>query len=46
SMEAANILTNGGAATSVSPADVLPAIGVPTVSGSFPTVSAIFTLPV
>nr|GEW76692.1 retrovirus-related Pol polyprotein from transposon TNT 1-94 [Tanacetum cinerariifolium] len=42
-MEAANILTNGGAAASVSPADVLPTVGVPTVSGSFPTVSAIFT---
>nr|GEU92292.1 putative ribonuclease H-like domain-containing protein [Tanacetum cinerariifolium] len=43
SMEAANILSSGGAATSVSPADVLPAFGVPTVSGSFPTISAIFT---
>nr|GEX68065.1 hypothetical protein [Tanacetum cinerariifolium] len=43
SMEAANILTSGGATASVSPADVLPAAGVPTVSGSFPTVSAIFT---
>nr|GFA38868.1 hypothetical protein [Tanacetum cinerariifolium] len=43
SMEAANILTNGGATASVSPADVLPATGVPTVSGSFPTVSTIFT---
>nr|GEW75959.1 reverse transcriptase domain-containing protein [Tanacetum cinerariifolium] len=37
SMEAANILTSRGAAASVSPADVLPATGVPTVSGSFPT---------
>nr|GFC65915.1 hypothetical protein [Tanacetum cinerariifolium] len=42
-MEAANILTSGGTAASVSPIDVLPAAGVPTVSGSFPTVSAIFT---
>nr|GEZ05920.1 hypothetical protein [Tanacetum cinerariifolium] len=37
SMEAANILTSGGAAASVSPGDVLPAAGVPTISGSFPT---------
>nr|GEY98010.1 hypothetical protein [Tanacetum cinerariifolium] len=43
SMEAANILTSGGAAASVSPGDVLLTVGVPTVSGSFPTVSAIFT---
>nr|GEV94581.1 putative ribonuclease H-like domain-containing protein [Tanacetum cinerariifolium] len=43
SMEATNILSSGGAAVSVSPADVLPTTGVPTVSGSFPTVSAIFT---
>nr|GEZ92386.1 hypothetical protein [Tanacetum cinerariifolium] len=43
SMEAANILTSGGAAASVSPGDVLPTVGVPTVSGSFPTVSVIFT---
>nr|GEU88818.1 UBN2 domain-containing protein [Tanacetum cinerariifolium] len=45
SMKAANILSSGGggAVASVSPADVLPAAGVPTVSGSFPTVSAIFT---
>nr|GFA62257.1 hypothetical protein [Tanacetum cinerariifolium] len=42
-MEVANILTSGGAASSVSPGDVLPIVGVPTVSGSFPTVSAIFT---
>nr|GEU72945.1 hypothetical protein [Tanacetum cinerariifolium] len=34
----ASILSSGGAAASVSPADVFP-----TVSGSFPTVSAIFT---
>nr|GEY22613.1 hypothetical protein [Tanacetum cinerariifolium] len=37
SLEAANILTSGGAAASVSPADVLSAAGIPTVSGSFPT---------
>nr|GEX32896.1 putative reverse transcriptase domain-containing protein [Tanacetum cinerariifolium] len=43
SMEAVNILSNGGTAASVSPADVLPAAGVLTVSGSFPTVSVIFT---
>nr|GEY57763.1 hypothetical protein [Tanacetum cinerariifolium] len=43
SMEAANILSSGGAAASVSPVDVFPTAGVPTVSGSFPTVSAIFT---
>nr|GEV01423.1 retrovirus-related Pol polyprotein from transposon TNT 1-94 [Tanacetum cinerariifolium] len=43
SMEAVNILISGGAAASVSPGDVLPIVGVPTVSGSFPTVSAIFT---
>nr|GEW44362.1 hypothetical protein [Tanacetum cinerariifolium] len=43
SMEATNILTSGCATASVSPAEVLPAAGVPTVSGSFPTVSTIFT---
>nr|GEW74121.1 reverse transcriptase domain-containing protein [Tanacetum cinerariifolium] len=43
SMEAANILTSEGAAASVSPADVLPAAGVLTVSESFSTISAIFT---
>nr|GFD02168.1 hypothetical protein [Tanacetum cinerariifolium] len=43
SMEAANILSSGGAAASVSPADVFPTAGVPTASGSFPTVSVIFT---
>nr|GEZ48143.1 hypothetical protein [Tanacetum cinerariifolium] len=43
SMEAVNILTSRGAAASVSLADVLPAVGVPTVSGSFPTASTIFT---
>nr|GEX51013.1 synaptobrevin, longin-like domain protein [Tanacetum cinerariifolium] len=42
-MEAMNILTSRGAAASVSSAEVLTTIGVPTVSGSFPTVSAIFT---
>nr|GEY77902.1 hypothetical protein [Tanacetum cinerariifolium] len=44
SMEATNILTSGGAAASVSPVEVLPAAGVPTVSGSFPTINAIFTI--
>nr|GEX28451.1 hypothetical protein [Tanacetum cinerariifolium] len=39
SMEAANILTSGGAAASVSPVDLLSAAGVPTISGSFPTVA-------
>nr|GFC37272.1 hypothetical protein [Tanacetum cinerariifolium] len=43
SMEAANIISSGGAVASVSPADVLPTAGVPTVSGSFPTVSVTFT---
>nr|GEW57211.1 hypothetical protein [Tanacetum cinerariifolium] len=43
SLEAANILTSGGAAASVSLVDVLPAAGVPIISRSFPTVSAIFT---
>nr|GEZ33261.1 hypothetical protein [Tanacetum cinerariifolium] len=42
-MEAANILSSGGATVSVSLADVLPTASVPTVSGSFLTVSAIFT---
>nr|GEW92150.1 hypothetical protein [Tanacetum cinerariifolium] len=41
--EAANILTSGGATASVSPTEVLPAAGFPTVSGSVPTISAIFT---
>nr|GEY05978.1 hypothetical protein [Tanacetum cinerariifolium] len=36
-MEAANILTSRGASASVSPGDVFPTVGVPTVSGSFPT---------
>nr|GEV91528.1 putative ribonuclease H-like domain-containing protein [Tanacetum cinerariifolium] len=35
--EATNILSSGGAAASVSPANVLQAAGVPTVSESFPT---------
>nr|GEV45390.1 ribonuclease H-like domain-containing protein [Tanacetum cinerariifolium] len=43
STEATNILVSGGATVSVSPADVFPTAGVPTVRGSFPTVSAIFT---
>nr|GEZ09664.1 hypothetical protein [Tanacetum cinerariifolium] len=41
-MEATNILTSGGTTASVSHVDVIPAAGVPTVSGSFPTVSEIF----
>nr|GFA77281.1 hypothetical protein [Tanacetum cinerariifolium] len=41
SMEAVNILTSGGAAASVSPADVLPTIGVPTVSAIFTTTSVV-----
>nr|GEV94377.1 poly [ADP-ribose] polymerase 1 [Tanacetum cinerariifolium] len=46
SMEATNILSSKGTAfstASVSPAGVFPTTGVPTVSESFPTVSAIFT---
>nr|GFA06076.1 hypothetical protein [Tanacetum cinerariifolium] len=43
SMEAANILSSRGATASISPTNVLPAAGVPTDSGRFPTVSAIFT---
>nr|GEX35596.1 hypothetical protein [Tanacetum cinerariifolium] len=35
SMEAVNIFSSGGAAASVSPADVFPTVGVLTVSGSF-----------
>nr|GFB26010.1 hypothetical protein [Tanacetum cinerariifolium] len=42
-MEAANILSSGGVAVSVSPADVFLTAGGSTISGSFPTVSAIFT---
>nr|GEV84420.1 hypothetical protein [Tanacetum cinerariifolium] len=43
SMEAANILTSGVAAVSVSPVARVSTVGVPTVNGLFPTVSAIFT---
>nr|GEX49880.1 hypothetical protein [Tanacetum cinerariifolium] len=42
-MEAANILTSGVAAISVFPVAAATTIGVPTVSGLLPTVSAIFT---
>nr|GEV70441.1 hypothetical protein [Tanacetum cinerariifolium] len=42
SMEATNILSSGGAAASVFPANVFPTVDVPTISRSFPTVSAIF----
>nr|GEY33931.1 putative ribonuclease H-like domain-containing protein [Tanacetum cinerariifolium] len=41
--EAANILTSGVAAVSVSFVDGISTVGVPTVSGLFPTASAIFT---
>nr|GEW09685.1 hypothetical protein [Tanacetum cinerariifolium] len=40
SMEAANILSNGGAVASVSPVDVLSVAGVPTVSAIFTTARA------
>nr|GEU89909.1 putative ribonuclease H-like domain-containing protein [Tanacetum cinerariifolium] len=43
SMEVVNILTSGVAAVSVSPVVDVSTAGVPTVSGSFPTVSSIFT---
>nr|GEX33945.1 hypothetical protein [Tanacetum cinerariifolium] len=43
SMKAANILTSGVVAASVFPAADVSAAGVPSVSGSFPTVSVIFT---
>nr|GEX90782.1 uncharacterized mitochondrial protein AtMg00810-like [Tanacetum cinerariifolium] len=43
SMEATNILTSGVAAVSVSPIATATTVGVPTVSGFFPTVSATFT---
>nr|GEX88816.1 hypothetical protein [Tanacetum cinerariifolium] len=43
SMEAANILTSRVAAVSVSPVAGVSTKGVPTVSGLFPTASAIFT---
>nr|GEX40144.1 hypothetical protein [Tanacetum cinerariifolium]GEX41888.1 hypothetical protein [Tanacetum cinerariifolium] len=42
-MEAANILTSGVAAVSVSPVAAATTVGVPTVSGIFPTFTAIFT---
>nr|GEW52039.1 putative ribonuclease H-like domain-containing protein [Tanacetum cinerariifolium] len=42
-MEATNILTSKAAAVSVSPVTAATTIGVPTVSGLVPTVSAIFT---
>nr|GEX24527.1 hypothetical protein [Tanacetum cinerariifolium] len=45
SMEAANILSSGGAAISTASVSSATA-GVPTVSGSFPTISAILPLPV
>nr|GEU47938.1 copia protein [Tanacetum cinerariifolium] len=43
SMEAMNILTSGVTTVSVSPVAGVSTVGVPTVSGLFPTVSAIFT---
>nr|GEU53416.1 hypothetical protein [Tanacetum cinerariifolium] len=43
SMEAVNILTSGVATISVSPVAGVSTVGVPTVSGLFHTVSAIFT---
>nr|GEY68202.1 hypothetical protein [Tanacetum cinerariifolium] len=43
SMEAANILTSGVIAVSVPPVAKVSTVGVPTVSGLVPTVSAIFT---
>nr|GEX01301.1 hypothetical protein [Tanacetum cinerariifolium] len=43
SMEAANILTSGVAAVSISPVAGVSTKGVPIVSGLFPTASAIFT---
>nr|GEV65997.1 hypothetical protein [Tanacetum cinerariifolium] len=43
SMEAANILTSGVAAVSVPPVVGISTVGVPTVNGLVPTVSAIFT---
>nr|GFC16739.1 hypothetical protein [Tanacetum cinerariifolium] len=42
-MEAANILTSGVAAISVSAVAAATSVGVPTISVLFPTVSAIFT---
>nr|GEX08248.1 retrovirus-related Pol polyprotein from transposon TNT 1-94 [Tanacetum cinerariifolium] len=43
SIEAANILTSGVVAVSVPPVAGVSTVGVPTISGLFPTVSAIFT---
>nr|GFB78911.1 hypothetical protein [Tanacetum cinerariifolium] len=43
SMEFANILTSGVAAVSVPPVAGVSTVGVPTVSGLFPTISSIFT---
>nr|GEX80919.1 hypothetical protein [Tanacetum cinerariifolium] len=43
SMEAVNILTSGVAVVSVSPVVAATTVGVPTVSGLVPTVSAIFS---
>nr|GEZ48125.1 hypothetical protein [Tanacetum cinerariifolium] len=43
SMEAANILTNGVAAVSVSPVARVSTVGVPTVNRLFPIVGAVFT---
>nr|GEV80693.1 hypothetical protein [Tanacetum cinerariifolium] len=43
SMEAANILTSRVVVVSVSPVAGISTVGVPTVSGLFPTASAIFT---
>nr|GEZ38222.1 hypothetical protein [Tanacetum cinerariifolium] len=43
SIEATNILKNGVAVVSVSPVAGVSTVGVPTLSGLFPTVSAIFT---
>nr|GEV70566.1 hypothetical protein [Tanacetum cinerariifolium] len=43
SMDAANILTSGVQAVSVPPVVEVSTVGVPTVSGLVPTVSAIFT---
>nr|GEZ05806.1 hypothetical protein [Tanacetum cinerariifolium] len=42
-MEAANILTSGVAAISVSPVAAATTVGVPTISGLVPNVSVIFT---
>nr|GFA55036.1 hypothetical protein [Tanacetum cinerariifolium] len=42
-MEAANILTSRVAAVSVSPVAAATTVGVPTISGLVPTISAIFT---